>query len=78
MTPAQTSVFSAATGHTPSGVSTMIASILTVLLFMWATWIVIRVLSAMQKGDSRQIDLLWAGLRSSALIWVALYIVQPD
>ncbi len=78
MTAAQQQAFTRATGHAAGDVSTIIASILTVLLFMWATWLILRVLASLRETDSNTVtgDLIRVGLRASALIWIALYIVQ--
>jgi len=78
MTAAQQQAFTNATGHAASDVSTIIASILTVLLFLWAAWLILRVLASMREvgTDTGTGDLIRVGLRASALIWIALYIVQ--
>ncbi|MEW8015101.1 MAG: DUF3262 family protein [Candidatus Sedimenticola endophacoides] len=66
--------FQAATGHTAGTVSLLIASILMVLIFIWAAWIVRQSLSSLQRSEAAMTDLLFAGLRVAALIWIGMYI----
>jgi len=78
MSPGQASAFSAANGgHSPAEVSTLFASILLVLLFIWAAWLVTRALSALYRGhaSAEGMDLLWVGLRASALIAIGMWLV---
>ncbi len=76
MTPDQANAFNAATGgHTPGDVSTLLASILLVLLFIWAAWLIARALSALYRGNAKELDLIWIGLRASALITIAMWLV---
>ena len=85
MTPAQSAAFAAAKsaafaaangGHTPSDVSTLVASMFVVLVLIWAAWLMARTLSALYKGNAREIDLLWVGLRASAVIAIAIWWVN--
>ncbi len=78
MSPAQNNAFNAATGgHPPSDVSTLLASILLVLLFIWAAWLITRTLSALYRNnaDAGGMDLFWVGLRASALIAIGMWLV---
>jgi len=77
MSSAQNAAFSAATGgHLPSDVSTLFASILLVLLLIWAAWLIVRTLSSLYRGNAKDMDLIWIGLRASALIAIALWLVN--
>ena len=76
MNAAQQAAFSAATGHPPNYVDTLIASVVLVLIFIFAAWLVSRTLSSIYRGNAREIDLLWIGIRASALIAIAIYVVN--
>lgn len=76
MTDAQHAAFLNAAGHTPAEVNTLIASVVLVLIFVWAAWLIARTLSALYKGRARDMDLLWVGLRASALIAIAIWVVN--
>ena len=76
MNGAQQAAFSAATGHPPGDVNTLIAGIVLVLIFVFAAWLVARTLSSITRGNAKEIDLLWIGIRASALIAIALYVVN--
>jgi len=76
VTAAQEAAFLGATGHPPAGFGNIVSSILVVLLFIWAAWLVAQVMGSRLQGRARDIDLLSVALRASALIWIALYIVQ--
>ncbi len=76
MTPAQNTAFQGATGHTATGVGDIVSSILVVLLFIWAAWLVVQVLGSLRRNEAIELDLLFVSLRASALIWIALYLVQ--
>jgi len=76
VTPDQQAAFQGATGHAASTVGGIVSSILTVLLFTWAAWLVVQVLGSLRKGAARDLDLLFVALRASALIWIALYLVR--
>lgn len=76
MNGAQQAAFSAATGHTPGDVNTLIASIVLVLIFIFSAWLVSRTLSSIYRGNAKEIDLLWIGIRASALIAITLYVVN--
>ena len=41
------------------------------LVFVFAAWLVTRTLSSLYRGRATELDLLWIGLRASALIAVA-------
>ncbi len=78
MSPDQANAFSAANGgHAPGEVATLFASILLVLLFIWAAWLISRALSALYRDNAGAggMDLLWIGLRASALIAIAMWLV---
>ena len=76
MNATQQAAFNAATGHTPGDVNTLIASIVLVLIFIFAAWLVSRTLSSIYRGNAKEIDLLWIGIRASALIAITLYVVN--
>jgi integrating conjugative element protein (TIGR03758 family) len=77
MSPAQNAAFSAAAGgHSPADVSTLFASIVLVLLFIWAAWLITRALSALYRRNAKDMDLVWIGLRASALIAIAIWLVN--
>jgi len=76
MNATQQAAFNAATGHTPSDVNTLIASIVLVLILIFAAWLVSRTLSSIYRGNAKEIDLLWIGIRASALIAITLYVVN--
>lgn len=77
MSSAQNAAFSAAAGgHPPSDVSTLFASILLVLLFIWAAWLIGRAMSSLYRGNAKEMDLVWVGLRASGLIAVAIWLVH--
>ena len=77
MTPAQNAAFAAANGgHSPSEISTLVGSIFLILVFMWAAWLVARTLAAFMKGNAREMDFVWVGLRVSALITIAIWWVN--
>lgn len=76
MNASQQAAFSAATGHAPGAVNTLIGSIVLVLVLVFAAWLVTRTLSSLYRGRATELDLLWIGLRASALIAVAIYVVN--
>ena len=76
MNGAQQAAFSAATGHPPDDVNILIASIVLVLIFVFAAWLVSRTLSSIYRGNAREIDLMWIGIRASALIAITIYVVN--
>ena len=76
MNAGQSAAFAAATGHAPATVGTLIAGMVLVLLFIWAAWLVMRTLSALYKGQAEEPDVLWVGLRVSALIAIAIWLVN--
>ena len=76
MNGAQQAAFNAATGHPPGDVNTLIASIVLVLIFVFAAWLVSRTLSSIYRGNAREIDLMWIGIRASALIAITIYVVN--
>lgn len=77
MTPAQATAFAAANGgHTPGDVSTLVGSMFVVLVFLWSAWLMARTLSAIFRGNARELDLVWVGLRASALIAIAMWWVH--
>ena len=43
---------------------------------MTAAWLVARTLSSITRGNAKEIDLLWIGIRASALIAIAIYVVN--
>ena len=57
-------------------VNTLIGSVVLVLVFVFAAWLVTRTLSSLYRGRAAELDLLWIGLRASALIAVAIYVVN--
>ena len=77
MSSAQNAAFNTATnGHSPSDVNTLIAGTVLVLIFIFAAWLVSRTLSSIYRGNAKEIDLLWIGIRASALIAITLYVVN--
>jgi integrating conjugative element protein (TIGR03758 family) len=76
MNAAQQAAFTAATGHAPGAVNTLIGSLVLVLVFLFAAWLVTRTLSALYRGKAHELDLLWVGIRASALIAIAIYVVN--
>ena len=76
MSGAQNAAFTHATGHAPATVGTLISGIVLVLVFIWAAWLIARTLSAVTKDRAKESDLLWVGLRASALIAIALWLVN--
>lgn len=77
MTAAQTNAFQAANGgHSPADVHTLVASVLLVLVFIWAAWLMARTLGAIFRGNAKEMDLIWVGLRASALIAIAIWWVH--
>lgn len=54
----------------------MFASMLAVLAFMWAAWVVMRATRAVIRSDADLGELTFAGLRASAFIAIALWIVS--
>ena len=56
--------------------NTLIGSVVLVLVFIFAAWLVTRTLSSLYRGRATELDLLWIGLRASALIAVAIYVVN--
>lgn len=76
MSGAQSAAFTNATGHTPATVETLIAGMVLVLVFIWAAWLIARTLSAITKERAKESDLLWVGLRASALMAIAIWLVN--
>ena len=76
MSGAQSAAFANATGHAPATVGTLIAGMVLVLVFIWAAWLIARTLSAVTKDRAKESDLLWVGLRASALMAIAIWLVN--
>jgi len=77
MTGTQQAAFQAANGgHSVAEVSTLVGSVFAVLVYIFTAWLVARALSAFYRGNATERDLLWVGLRSSALIAIALWWVH--
>ncbi len=77
MTPAQSAAFSAANGGwSAANLSILIGSIFVVLVFIWGAWLTVRTISAIYKGNAREIDFVWVGLRASAVIALAMWWVN--
>lgn len=77
MTSAQQAAFAAANGgHSPADVSTLVAGIFLVLVFIWAAWLMTRTLSAIYRGTATEMSLIWVGLRAAALIAIAIWWVN--
>jgi integrating conjugative element protein (TIGR03758 family) len=76
MDAAQNAAFSAATGHSAADVNTLLASIVTVLVFIFAAWLMARVMASLRRGNATELDMIWVGLRAAALIAIAIWLVN--
>ena len=76
MNATQQAAFTAATGHAPGDVNMLIGGIVLVLVFVFSAWLIARTLSSLYHGRATELDLLWIGIRASALIAVAIYVVN--
>lgn len=70
MTPAQEAVFQAGSGVTPGALLLGIASVVSVLTFIWALWVTVGSYRAWQDGQLRLFDLTWSVLRASIVLMV--------
>ncbi len=70
MTSAQNAAFQAGSGVTPSTLLTAIASIVTVLAFVWVIWVTLGTFRAWQGGQVSIFDVAWSALRASIVLMV--------
>jgi len=70
MTAAQQTAFQAGSGATPGTLLTAIASMVLVLAFVWAIWVVLGIFRAWQEGQATVFDLTWSTVRVSIVLMV--------
>jgi len=66
----QQAVFQAGAGISANVVLIGIASIVMVLIFVWALWVTFGTFRAWQEGNASLFDLAWSALRASIVVMV--------
>jgi integrating conjugative element protein (TIGR03758 family) len=66
----QQAVFQAGAGISPNAVLMAIASMVMVLIFVWALWVTFGTFRAWQEGNASLFDLAWSALRASIVVMV--------
>ena len=56
--------------------SSLVGGMFLVLVFLWAAWLMTRTLGSIYRGNAREMDLLWVGLRASAVMAIAIWWVN--
>ena len=70
MSPAQQAAFHAGSGVTPATLLAGIASVVMLLAFIWAAWVVLGAFRAWQDGQAVLLDVLWSALRACIVLMV--------
>ncbi len=70
MNATQQAVFQSAAGISPNAVLIGIASMVMVLIFVWALWVTFGTFRAWQEGSASLFDLAWGALRASIVVMV--------
>ena len=70
MNATQQAVFQAGAGVSANVVLIGIASIVMVLIFVWALWVTFGTFRAWQEGNASLFDLAWSALRASIVVMV--------
>jgi integrating conjugative element protein (TIGR03758 family) len=66
----QQAVFQAGAGISANVVLIGIASMVMVLIFVWALWVTFGTFRAWQEGNASLFDLVWSALRASIVVMV--------
>jgi integrating conjugative element protein (TIGR03758 family) len=66
----QQAVFQAGAGISANVVLIGIASMVMVLIFVWALWVTFGTFRAWQDGSASLFDLAWSALRASIIVMV--------
>ena len=78
MSAAQEAAYNAAMGGaTVTTTQTLFASILGVIVFMFAAWLMYRSINAMARSRATAMDMVFVGLRASFLIAIVILLIQP-
>lgn len=70
MNATQQAVFQAGAGVGANAVLIGIASMVMVLVFVWALWVTFGTFRAWQEGNASLFDLAWSALRASIVVMV--------
>lgn len=70
MNATQQAVFQAGAGISANMVLKGIASMVMVLIFVWALWVTFGTFRAWQEGNASLFDLVWSALRASIVVMV--------
>jgi len=66
----QQALFQAGAGISANAVLFGIASMVMVLIFVWALWVTFGTFRAWQEGNASLFDLAWSALRASIVVMV--------
>lgn len=70
MNASQQAVFQAGAGISANALLIGIASMVMVLVFVWALWVTFGTFRAWQEGNASLFDLAWSALRASIVVMV--------